>query len=105
MIVERSDFFGDFVIFNEGELISHSLVLDTDTTGKTLTALIIGKTLGTADGDSEDTEISISLDTDELLPGEYDYEVWVDHELSTQEMVFPEKSKTFKLKVIDRIGV
>jgi len=105
----RSSFGINRELMNEGEKISHTIALDTDTTGKTLTALIYDDgitTLGTASGDSAETDIEISLDTDGLDPGEYVYEVWVDYGESTQAMVFPLKNVSeYTLEVINRVGI
>jgi len=108
----RSSLTNGIEVINEGENLTHVIAFDEDTSGGTLTALIVLSgyseyaIVGTASGDSEESDVSITLSLNDRYPDRYTYELWFNHGEDDQQLVFPDVNESnFVIQIQDRVGV
>jgi hypothetical protein len=96
---------------NEGQNYNLVLNLDRDTTGETIQVRVeevdivnAGQIVGTANGDSANTDIIIPCSFSSLDDGRYYLEAWSEYGTSSQKVEYPNENEQHIINIGNRFG-
>lgn len=100
-------------VLDEGVDYVWTVNTPVDTSGETLTAKLFEKngsgswTVGTAAGDSPDTDIDVPLEIDDRAPNDYILEIWVDinNASGVRDLIDPDEGEVNDIEIFPRSEV